>query len=146
VPFQRKWSLEEGDYVIDRTLTGPPQPTVYTGTTVSEDGTVVASSPTVNITPSTPVNVTLPGPNEPVVDSQGRLNPRWWRFLNELYQRTGGINDNINRTPTTLLGAGATVAIVFTGNAPSAEITHIRQTPSDSISITGYIPEIVNTS
>jgi hypothetical protein len=116
--FQRRWDEEVQQYVVDRDLTGPPKPAAETGTVVSQDGTIVAHSETVAITPATPVNVDLPSPNEPLVMSDGRINHHWWRFFNQLYLRTGGVQDNINRTPTTLLGAGSVDALAITGAAP----------------------------
>jgi hypothetical protein len=145
VVFNRRWDEDTGDYVIDRDLTGPPVPVVQTGTTQQEDGTVIVANQNVtpSIAPATPINVTLPGPNETVINANGRLNPRWWRFFNELYQRTGGINDNINRAPVTYLAVGAPDALTLTGAAPTLDQTHNNTTIMSlgSLGITGYIAE-----
>lgn len=138
--FNRVWDSETDGYIIDRTNTGVPPPP-STGTTTAEDGAIVSSSATVKIRPPTPVQVNLPGPSEPVIDSMGRMNPRWYRFLTELYTRTGGPIDNINRVPTTVLGAGTSDALVFTGVAPVAWITPIRLTGVGTLSLTGSIAE-----
>ncbi|KKL72060.1 hypothetical protein LCGC14_2088690 [marine sediment metagenome] len=128
-----------GEPVIDRTQTGPPAPSPQTGTVRAEDGSIVADSATIDIPRATPVFVNQPSPFEPVIDAEGRITPRWWRFLDQLYRRTGGVVDNINRVPTTLLGADAssTVAVTIAGIAPSAEITHIRAVGTASITVTG---------
>ena len=142
--FNRRYDTDTGDYVIDRTQTGLPT-APSTGTIVSTDGSVVAISADVVIAPATPVKVNLPGPNEPVVDSRGRMNPRWWRFLNELYRRTGGPIDNINRVPTTLLGTGTAASLTFTGAAPTIAVTTNNQVfPTvGSVAITGFAPTAV---
>ena len=142
MPFQRVWDHGEEVYVVDRSFTGPPRPAPETGTVVAEDGTVVAQSATIAITPATPVKVNLPHPGEPIVMADGKINHHWWRFFNELYLRTGGVVDNINRVPTTLLGTGSHDALAFTGYAPSPEITHIRQMGKGSVAITGYAPSV----
>jgi len=142
--FNQEWDPVTGTYVTNRDRTGPPKPVAYTGTTQESDGNVVVANQAVtpSIPPPTPINVTLPGPSEPVMDANGRLNPRWWRFFNELYLRTGGLTDNINRAPQTFLVAGAADALAFVGAAPT--ILHpedIRVPPTASISITGNIAE-----
>ena len=139
--FNREWSQDEGAYVTNRDRTGPPIPAPQTGTVVAEDGSVVAQSATINITPATPVHVNLPSPNEPIITADGKINHRWWRFFNELYLRTGGVVDNINRVPTSLLGAGSHGQLAFTGYAPSVELTHIRQMPTGSLGFTGLVAE-----
>ena len=139
MPFNR--THPNGEPVIDRTQTGPPAPSPQTGTVRAEDGSIVADSSTIEIPRATPVNIDQPSPFEPVIDAEGRITPRWWRFLDQLYRRTGGVVDNINRVPTTLLGADAssTVAVTIAGIAPSAEITHIRAVGTASMSIAGNL-------
>ena len=139
--FQRRWDPELDDYVVDRNLTGPPRPAAETGTVVSQDGTVVARSTTVAITPATPVNVDLPSPNEPLVMSDGRINHHWWRFFNQLYLRTGGVQDNINRTPTVLLGAGSEDALAFAGQTPVTRIDEVVVGIVGSLTATGQSEE-----
>ncbi len=137
MPFNR--THPNGAPVIDRTQTGPPAPSPQTGTVRAEDGSIVADSATIEIPRATPVFVNQPSPFEPVIDAEGRITPRWWRFFDQLYRRTGGVVDNINRVPTVLLGADAasTVAVTIAGIAPSAEITHIRAVGTAGITVTG---------
>jgi hypothetical protein len=96
MPFHREW--EDGKYIFNRNRTGPLPPP-ETGTTVQEGGAVIYANQAVTpaVPPSTPVKVNFPGPNEPIVGPNGLITPRWWRFLDELYRRTGGPVDNINR-------------------------------------------------
>jgi hypothetical protein len=135
--FQRRWDEEVQQYVVDRDLTGPPKPAAETGTVVSQDGTIVAHSETVAITPATPVNVDLPSPNEPLVMSDGRINHHWWRFFNQLYLRTGGVQDNINRTPTTLLGAGSVDALVLSGKLPTIQHNRVSAPTTGTVTVSG---------
>ena len=128
----------KGEPVIDRTQTGPPAPSPQTGTVRAEDGSIVADSATIDIPRATPVFVNQPSPFEPVIDAEGRITPRWWRFFDQLYRRTGGVVDNINRVPTTLIGgsSSSTVAMTITGAAPSLSWTQAMGAPA-SMSITG---------
>lgn len=143
MPFQRRWDAEAGEPIVDRTLTGPPPPP-ETGTTTQEDGTVIVANQNIQpqIPPATPVTVNFPGPNEPVVGLNGLMSPRWWRFFDELYRRTGGVVDNINKAPVVYLTVGAPAELSFTGYAPSVEITHIRDVGTGSVSFTGFAPTI----
>ena len=136
MPFNRTWP--NGEPVIDRTQTGPPAPSPQTGTVRAEDGSIVADSSTIEIPRATPVNIDQPSPFEPVIDAEGRITPRWWRFFDQLYRRTGGVVDNINRVPTTLIGgsSSSTVAMTITGAAPSLSWTQAMGAPA-SMSITG---------
>jgi len=144
MPFQRRYNEPTDDFVIDRNLTSNPKVTVHTGTVKAVDGSIVADSTTLAIPPATPIQVNLPSPFEPVVDLRtGKISASWWKFLNELYLRTGGINDNVNGIPTTVLGAGATVALAFTGAAPVVNITHNKIPATASLSFTGNIPTVV---
>jgi hypothetical protein len=140
MPFQRRWSEVERDFVVDRDLTGPPRPAPSTGTVKAEDGSIVADSSTISIPPATPVNVTLPSPLEPVIGQDGMITHRWWRFLNELYLRTGGVQDNINRVPTSLLGVGSPALLTIVGAAPSAEISVTEVPGSGSLTLSGIAP------
>lgn len=145
MPFYRRWDTETRTYVVDRNVTGPPKPNPSTGTTVADSGNVIArasGTPSVDVPPATPVQVNFPGPNEPMVDARGIITARWWRFFDELYHRTGGVYDNINRVPTTLLGAGSAGSLAITGYAPTVEIDHIRDVGLGSVTITGYAPTI----
>jgi len=137
MPFNRKWA--DGAYVVDRSRTGAPPPP-EPGTVVEADGTVVADSATIDIPPATPVKVNLPGPGERIIDERGNLTPRWRRFFEELYRRTGGINDNINRATRVLVGAGSTDALIITGNAPSIGIDEIVPAVVGSMVVSGTTP------
>lgn len=144
--FQRRWDPDTGDYIVDRDLTGPPVPAPQTGTTQQVDGSIIVANQTItpSVAPATPVQVTLPGPNEPIIDQSGRINPHWWRFFIELYQRTGGINDNINKAPVTYLPTGVADALSITGAAPTISVTtnNTAVMSTGSTTITGYIPVV----
>ena len=143
MPFYERFDERTGEPIVDRTQTGPPAPSPSTGTVRAEDGSIVADSATIVIPPPTPVNVDLPSPFEPVIDANGKITPRWWRFLDQLYRRTGGVVDNINRVPTTVLGgiSGSTAAMTIASDAPSAEIDHIRAVGTASMTAAGQTPE-----
>lgn len=146
MPFSRVWDPETGTYVKSTTQTGPPPPP-ETGTTTQADGTVIVANQNTapQIPPATPVTVNFPGPNEPVVGANGVISPRWWRFFDQLYRRTGGVVDNINKTPTIYLPAGSPASLVLSGYAPSVSVTDNIRTPSTaSLGVTGYIPLVIN--
>ena len=138
--FQRAWDEDSQDWIINRDLTGPPPPP-STGTIRAEDGTIVADSTTLSIPPPTPVAVDQPSPFEPVIDANGRITPRWWRFFDQLYRRTGGVVDNINRVPATLLGSGGTVAMTIAGKVPLVSTLLSLGAPA-SMTITGAAPTV----
>ena len=140
MPFNLEWDPEAEEYISNLFRTGPPQPP-ETGTTQSETGNIVGDASTIKITPATPVTVTIPGPRERVIDAQGNMTPRWRRFFEELYRRTGHIEDNINVAGRNLSGAGTTGSIAFTGAAPTVEIDHFRMMGLGSLSIAGSIAE-----
>ena len=142
MPFNREWDKSIGDYAINRDRTGPPAP-AETGTTVQEDGSVIYANQqtTPSVPPATPVEVNFPGPNEPIVGANGLITPRWWRFLDELYRRTGGPVDNINRVPPTYLPPD-TSALVLSGTAPVVKLDIFISPSIDSIAITGYAPTV----
>lgn len=137
MPFHREW--EDGGYVINRDRSGPVPPP-ETGTTVKEDGAVIVANQNVtpSIPPSTPVQVNFPGPNEPMVGANGMITPRWWRFLDELYRRTGGVIDNINKIHTTYLFP-TTISVVLSGQSVTIDrTTFISRIPSTaSVAMTG---------
>jgi hypothetical protein len=141
MPFLRRWDNLEQDYVIDRDLTGPPKPSPNTGTAQAQDGTIVGDASNVNIPPATPIPVTIPSPYEPVLDSRGSMNPRWWRFLEELYRRTGAIEDNINNVDRLLGGSTTAGSMAFAGVAPSIIVG--QTVPSASLTFTGNVPTVV---
>jgi len=146
--FQRDWDGDQEEYFINRDLTGPPKSSSSTGTAAASltdnDGNIVsailAQSPIIGIAPPTPITVTLPGPNEPIILGN-RINPRWWRFFNELYLRTGGLVDAVNKVPTTLLGAGTVDEIAFGGDALTVRIDHGPETKLGSLALAGTTPE-----
>ncbi len=141
MPFNR--THPNGEPVIDRTQTGPPAPSPQTGTVRAEDGSIVADSATIEIPRATPVFVNQPSPFEPVIDAEGRITPRWWRFFDQLYRRTGGVVDNINRVPTVLLGAGGSVAMVIAGKVPLVSKLLSLGAPA-SMALAGAAPTIMN--
>lgn len=98
MPFFREFSISEGQKVVNRSRTGPLK-APDTGVIISIDSIVIGDSqsdPYDAIAPSTPIKVTLPGPRERVIDDNGILTPRWRRFFEELYRRTGAYEDNVN--------------------------------------------------
>jgi len=142
MPFNLEWDPESGTYITNRNRTGPPQ-SPSTGTTQADTGNIVGDSSTIAVTPATAINVTMPGPRERVIDASGNMAPRWRRFFEELYRRTGAFEDNVNTTSRELSGSGTTIALAITGYAPSAEITHIRDVGVGSLSFTGNVPTVV---
>ena len=136
MPFNREYILTDEGYqpTINRERTGPPvRP--ETGTTVGETVAVVADSAEVFIPPAKIIPVTMPGPREPVLDASGIMAPRWRRFFEELYRRTGALEDNVNGlTDRDTAGAGTTAATAITGNAPT--IIHDRVAAPSTASTT----------
>jgi hypothetical protein len=127
MPFNREYILTDEGYqpTINRERTGPPvRP--ETGTAVGTEGAVIADSVDVFIAPSKIIPVTMPGPREPVLDASGIMAPRWRRFFEELYRRTGALEDNVNGLANRELGgAGIAIdAVVISGSAPT--IIHDR--------------------
>jgi hypothetical protein len=71
------------------------------------------------------------------------MAPRWRRFFEELYRRTGALEDNINAAAFGVdADSGFTGAIAITGNAPT--IIHNRvaapSTVTGTITITESTP------
>lgn len=145
MPFNREYDDEIGAYTVNRGRTSQPPPP-ETGKVVAEDGTIVARTQLTypSVPPATPVTVTFPGPNEPLVLRDGRISPRWWRFLDELWRRTGGVIDNINRIPTIGLKTGAPDDLLLSGYAPTIVVTtNVKEFPSTgSLGLTGYAPTV----
>jgi hypothetical protein len=104
---------------------------------------VVADSTAVAVPPATPIPVTIPGIREPVVNGSGVMTPRWWRFFEELYRRTGAIEDNINNADRVLTGTGTTGSLALAGVAPTAEITHNKTPATASLTLAGAAPTII---
>ena len=132
--FFREWDETEKSYKINRDRTGPP-PAPETGKTVTTDGTVVGDSSGVSIPPPTPIKVNLPGPNEPVIDARGMLTPRWRRFIEELYRRTGAYEDNINSVDRDVGSTSTTGSLAITGYAPLAKEDHYISPSTASVAI-----------
>ena len=141
MPFNREWDDGIAEYTINRDRTRPPTPP-STGTTVASTGAVIADSTEVTVRPSKVIKVTIPGPREKVINARGEMNQSWRRFFEELYRRTGYIEDNVNGlTDRTLAGnTAAAVAIAITGNAPTVLHTRLAAPSTGSIAITGETP------
>lgn len=117
MPFQRVWNEALQTKVTDRTRTGLPS-APETGKRQAASGLIVGDSADVTIPPSTPIPVAMPGPREPVINAQGILTPRWRRFFEELYRRTGAYEDNVNDA-NRKLGKGTSGSMAITGYAPT---------------------------
>lgn len=139
MPFNRRW--EDDEYIIDRTLTGPPPPP-STGKTQTAAGIIVGDASGISIPPATPIRVTIPGPREAVLDSQNCLTPRWRRFFEELYRRTGALEDNINSTDRYVGGSTTAVAMSLTTYAPTVQIAHSKEVPTATLALTGIAPTV----
>jgi len=135
MPFHREWDREAGTYTINRDRTGPVAPP-ETGTTAQAEGfVVIANQETLpDVPPATPVKVNFPGPNEPIVGANGMITPRWWRFLDELYRRTGGPVDNINKAPSVWLPPSIDT-LVLSGVAPTVVVSNNAAPGAGSISV-----------
>jgi hypothetical protein len=142
MPFNREYRHANGDpegYFVNRDRTGPPvppQPGVLqteTGIVVGADTTLVGPATTV-LQPDKAIPVTIPGPREPVLDATGIMAPRWRRFFEELYRRTGALEDNINAAAFGVdASSDFTGAIAITGNAPT--IIHNRVAAPATVSV-----------
>lgn len=143
MPFLRRWDPDTQTRIADRTLTGPAKPSAETGTIAKTDGTVIVANQNVqpSVPPSTPVNVILPSPNEPIIGKDGKINHNWWRFFNQLYLRTGGVIDNVNQVHTTYAISGGVDALAFTGTTPTIDIEEIAVPTVGSITVTGLSEE-----
>lgn len=145
MPFLRRWDPATQTRIADRTLTGPAKPSAETGTIAKTDGTVIVANQNVqpSVPPSTPVNVILPSPNEPIIGKDGKINHNWWRFFNQLYLRTGGVLDNVNQVHTTYAISGGVDALAFTGETSVLDLTIFvyKYPAAGSATITGETPE-----
>jgi hypothetical protein len=142
MPFNRGWDHATRAFLIDRDRTGP-LPSPNTGTAQGEDGAIVSNVTNIDIPPATKVWVTIPGPREPVLNAKGEMSPRWWRFFEELYRRTGYLEDNINSVDTIIgqvLGGGSTAALVLAGIAPDPLVSHTQAPTTASLTTTGIAP------
>lgn len=137
MPFHREWDRGSGTYTINRDRTGPVPPP-ETGVTQQDEGVVIVANQAVqpDVPPATPVKVNFPGPNEPIVGANGMITPRWWRFLDELYRRTGGVVDNINKAPNVWLPPSSDT-LVLSGVAPTVVVSNNAAVSVRSVSITG---------
>ena len=142
MPFLRRQL--NGGKETDRTITGqlpPPEP----GRAQTEDGRIVGSLPgdPSAIKTATEVHVTLPGPREQVIDAKGNMSPRWYRFFQELYRRTGATRDNVNLTPTLRKLAPTTGSLAITGGtAPTVGQNHVMTPTLGSLSLSSEAPTI----
>lgn len=141
MPFYREWDTEIDGFIVNRNRTGPPPPP-STGRTQTETGVIVGDAPGFEVPPATPVKVNIPGPREAVIDARGNMTPRWRRFFEELYRRTGALEDNINSTDRNIGGTATAGSASLSGAAPSAEITHNKSVPVLSISLSGAAPTV----
>lgn len=139
MPFQRRF--QGGVKIVDRTQTGIPRPP-NTGVAQTEEGVIVGSLDNGIIEPGTAVKVSFPGPKESLLDPAGHMSPRWYRFLSELYRRTGGPNDNVNFVGTLRNIAFSPDSLAITGVAPSVEIAHTRMMTVGSVTLTGVAPTV----
>ena len=140
MPFNREWDDGIAEYTINRERTGPPTPP-STGTTVASTGAVIADSTEVTVRPSKVIKVTIPGPRERVINARGEMNQSWRRFFEELYRRTGAIEDNVNGLTDRDLGTGTSGAAVISGNAPTVLHTKLAAPSTGSIAITGELAD-----
>ena len=143
MPFQRRYDRDAQAYIVDRNLTGAPKPVPSTGQAQTADGSIVGAAANTDIPPATPIPVSIPGINEPLTDSRQIMTPRWWRFFEELYRRTGAIEDNINSVELILGSSATTIALSLIGIAPSAEISVTEVPSAGSLALTGAAPSIV---
>ena len=139
MPFQNVWDPDTGQKAPNRNYTGPPK-APDPGTTQTSSGVIVGSSADVSIPPATPVEVNPFGPREPVLSKDGSMNPRVYRFLMELWRRTGGYQDNINRGDRDIAGSSTTGSLSLTGYAPT--VTVFISPTAGSLGITGNAPTI----
>ena len=142
MPFHKEYEYTDEGYVarVNRTRTGPPVPP-STGTTVAATGNVVADSADVTIKPSKIIKVTIPGPREPVLNASGIMAPRWRRFFEELYRRTGALEDNVNALTDRDLGGSTSGAIALSGIAPTLIHNRVAASTTGSIAITGELAD-----
>jgi hypothetical protein len=135
MPFRGGRSQAERELLRDIGPLKPPNP----GVAQVEDGSIVgAGEADPSIPPGTEVKVNFPAPRERVIDSNGIMSPRWYRFFEELYRRTGGIYDNVNVVLARRFLSTTTGSLALASQAPSAEITHIRQMGAGSLTMTGH--------
>jgi hypothetical protein len=140
MPFYREWDVDTNDYIINRNRTGPPEPP-DTGTTV-ESGAVVADSSTVTVRPNKTIKVTIPGPREPVLNASGIMAPRWRRFFEELYRRTGALEDNVNKLTIDASGESSLPDdLVLAGQIPTLTQDRVAAPSTASITITGELAD-----
>jgi hypothetical protein len=71
------------------------------------------------------------------------MSPRWWRFFEELYRRTGAIEDNINNADRVLTGAGTTGTLALAGVAPTAEISVTEAVPVGALALASEAPTVI---
>lgn len=66
--------------------------------------------------------VHLPPPNVPYVDAAGRIRPEWYKFLENIFRRMGGAEEDLIAQSATLAQtASSTVTAVSAANTALAE-------------------------
>ena len=152
MPFNREYRRANGEepgYYINRDRTGPPGPpqpgVVQTnaGVVTGADTNVVGGSNVV-LQPDKDIPVTIPGPREKVIDAHGNMSPRWRRFFEELYRRTGGaLEDTVNAASFTFSNPElAPDDLVITGAAPTLAYSWVVFPSTQSVSLTGQQPTV----
>lgn len=78
--------------------------------------------------------VVLPSPRAPVVDKSGRIDPTWYRFLVDLYERTGGgALDKVEETTVIAAGADSAAATAQAAATTAQTAAATAQTAADSV-------------
>lgn len=79
-------------------------------------------------------NAIMPGPRTPIVDSRGRLDPTWYRFLVDLYERTGGgAEDKVEEGATGAATAQAAAATAQTAANTAQTAANTAQSLADDL-------------
>jgi hypothetical protein len=146
--FNLVWDPVTQTKVPNTSATGPVPPP-ETGVIAETDGDLKVANQAVfpAVPPVTPVEVILPSPNEPIIGRDGKINHNWWRFFNQLYRRTGGHQDNVNRILRSYIIAGSPDALAFTGGgAPTLDIEEGAKPTAGSATLSGQLPLMFNSS
>lgn len=141
MPFYREWDPTTGAKQRNANQTGAP-PSPETGTTQTSSGMIVGDNSSVSIPPATPITVTPPGPREKLFDANGNMSPRWYRFFMELYRRTGGWRDNINRTDRLVGGSSTTLAMSISSAAVTLKTDYYKSPPKASLAFSSTAPTV----
>jgi hypothetical protein len=68
------------------------------------------------------------------------MSPRWWRFFEELYRRTGALEDNINGVEIISGSSATTAAMTITGAAPT--IINLTTLGTGSMAVAGQAVKV----